>query len=98
MHLAIDDAVRVFGAHHEPLSARAAQAKGDVGHERRVTAFVLHGGHVVDPYARVIVDGAEVQHHPIAAPPDALDVGNLEFSRVPNGAMKAGVADAAAFA
>ncbi|AIG74518.1 Hypothetical protein AJAP_08045 [Amycolatopsis japonica] len=65
----------------EFLRSRRTQDVGDVGAEGRVPAFV--DGHllVVDPHRRGLVDGAEVEQHPLTVPTGR----NVENLAIPEG-------------
>ena len=77
---------RVVGPHHK-LVVAGTQHRRDVRAERRVTAFVADHLAAVDPYGRLVVDGAEMKDDP-------LGDGRAKAAPVPDGVMQRPLADA----
>jgi hypothetical protein len=81
---------RVVVRHHrDGLASRRVERERDVGPERRVPAFVRRDEVPVDPDAREVVDGAEVQQDAVVARR------RVELALVPAREVEAGVPDPA---
>ena len=74
----------VFCADDDRLLPSTTQQLGNVGAERRVSAFVLRGQLIVHPDGRQVIDGAEMQDQPLSR----LQLRCPERTSIPAGAKQ----------